>query len=203
MFDWITGLVEKGGYFGIAFLMLIENVFPPVPSELIMPLAGFTAARGELGLPFVVLAGALGSIAGTMLWYLAGRWFGLDRLEGLASRHGRWLTVSPQELDQAHGFFVRHGGKAVFLGRLVPGIRTLISIPAGIVRMSLTRFLIFSMLGTLIWTSLLAGAGFLLETRYEAVSRWLNPVANGVLGMSLLWYVYRVATFRQPAERAD
>jgi membrane protein DedA with SNARE-associated domain len=200
MFDWITGLVENGGYLTIAFLMLAENVFPPIPSELIMPLAGFTAARGELNLPLAVLAGSLGSVAGATIWYYVGLFLGFDRLKKASARYGRWMGVSPEDLDRAQAFFLRHSGKAVFLGRLVPAIRTLISVPAGVVRMPLTPFLIYSTISTFVWTSLLAAAGYLLEGQYEAVEAWLNPVTNLILAAVLVLYVYRVATFRSVAQ---
>jgi membrane protein DedA with SNARE-associated domain len=195
MFDWITGFVETSGYLGIALLMFAENVFPPIPSELIMPLAGFTAVRGGLNFVLVVLFGTVGSVAGTLLWYGAGRAFTLDRLKHFAARHGRWLTVSPDELDRAQAFFTRHCGKAVFLGRLVPAVRTLISVPAGIVRMPLSTFLFYSTLGTILWNTLLAGAGYLLESQYQAVAEWMNPITNAILAVALLVYLYRVVTF--------
>ncbi|KAA2234954.1 DedA family protein [Salinarimonas soli] len=201
MFEWITGLVESSGYIGIALLMLLENVFPPIPSELIMPLAGFTAARGQLGLVGVIVAGGIGSLAGGLLWYGIGRWLGLERLKRLAARHGRWLTLSPSDLDDAQAFFTRHGGKAVLFGRLVPGVRTLISVPAGIVAMPLPAFLLWSGLGTFVWTALLAGAGYLLQSQYETVSAWLGPVSNVIVGAIVLYYLYRVVTFRPEGGR--
>jgi len=196
MLEWITGFVEKTGYWGIALLMLLENVFPPIPSELIMPLAGFTAARGDLHVSIAILAGTAGSIAGNSLWYLLGHWIGLGRLKSLAARHGRWLTLTPEELDQAQAFFSRHCGKAVFLGRLIPGVRTLISVPAGVVGMSWGRFLLYSTLGTVLWTALLAGAGYLLGAQYRTVANWLGPITNGIVAIGVLWYLYRVVTFR-------
>lgn len=204
MFDWITGFMEATGYFGIALLMLIENVFPPIPSELIMPLAGFAAARGELNLFLVILAGTAGSVAGALLWYGFGLWLGAERLKRFAADHGRWLTLSPEEIGEVQGFFSRHSRKAVLFGRLIPGIRSLISIPAGIVGMGLPKFLIYSTLGTFVWTAALAGAGYALESQYGRIAEWLNPVANVILGGALLWYLYRVATFRsRPARRSD
>ncbi len=203
MFDWITGFVERGGYLGIALLMFLENVFPPIPSELIMPLAGFTAARGELSLVGIIIAGSVGSLAGGLLWYGIGRWLGLDRLKRFAARHGRWLTLSPEEIDGAQAFFNRHGGKAVFLGRLVPGVRTLISVPAGIVAMPLPAFLLWSGLGTVLWTALLAGAGYLLQSQYAAVEAWLGPVSNVIVGAAVLLYLYRVVTFRGGREASS
>jgi len=204
VFDWIVGLVERSGYLGVALLMFAENLFPPIPSELIMPLAGFAAARGELGLLPVILAGSVGSLLGAVLWYLVGRWLGAERLRRLAARHGRWLTIAPEEVDQACRWFQRHGGKAVLIGRVIPAVRTLISVPAGIARMRLAPFLLFTSIGTAIWSSLLVVTGFLLEDQYRAVADYVNPVSNLVFGALLLYYLYRVATFRrgsQPAAR--
>ena len=197
MFDWITGLVEQTGYLGIALLMLAENVFPPIPSELIMPMAGFTAARGELNMVGVVVAGTAGSLAGALLWYHIGHWIGLERLKRWAARHGRWLAISPEEVDEAAAWFNRHCGKAVLVGRLIPAVRTLISVPAGVAGMALMRFLTYSALGTALWTALLAAAGYLLEDQYQKVGDYLNPVSNVILGLIVLGYLYRVITFRR------
>ncbi|MGP1397024.1 MAG: DedA family protein [Inquilinaceae bacterium] len=197
MFYWVTGMIEQTGYVGIAILMFLENVFPPIPSELIMPLAGFTAARGDLALVPVVLAGSVGSLAGALLWYYIGKWLGDERLMRWAARHGRWLTVTPRQVERAIRWFDRHGTKAVLIGRLIPAVRTLISVPAGIADMPLPRFLLFSALGTVAWTALLAAAGFWLKDGYMAVSAYVNPVSNLILAAMVLFYVYRVATFRR------
>ncbi len=199
VFDWILSLIDKAGYGGIALLMLLENLFPPIPSELIMPLAGFSAAKGSLNIAGVIVAGTVGSLAGAYFWFLVGRWIGPKRLKRFAARHGRWLTLHPEEIDQARSFFERHQAVALFLGRLVPTIRTLISVPAGVNCIPTPTFLLWSSLGTSLWTALLAGAGYLLEGQYERVSEWLNPVSNVVLMILALWYVYRVVCFRAPS----
>jgi membrane protein DedA with SNARE-associated domain len=200
MFDWISSIMERTGYLGVALLMLLENIFPPIPSELIMPLAGFMAARGDFNVVLVVLAGSLGSVAGATFWYYVGRWLGCDRLKRLAARHGRWLTVSPQEIDGVAGWFQRHGGKSVLIGRLVPTVRTLISVPAGIAEMPLGKFLAYSTVGTAMWSGILAAAGYLLQDQYRNVAAWVNPVANVVIGLIVVWYAYRVITFRPKQE---
>jgi len=197
MFDSITAFVESTGYLGIALLMFIENIFPPIPSELIMPIAGFAAARGEMNLLLAILAGSLGSLAGTSLWYLAGRWLGADRLKRWARRYGRWMTVQPRDVDKACRWFNRHSAKAVFIGRLVPAVRTLISVPAGIASMSVRRFLLYSGLGTLVWTSFLAGVGYWLGDQYRLIGAWTNPVSNAVIVLLIGWYLYRVVTFKK------
>jgi membrane protein DedA with SNARE-associated domain len=139
-------------------MMLAENVFPPIPSELIMPLAGFVAAKGQLNPVLVVLAGTLGSLLGALPWYYAGRWLGEARVCAFAARHGRWLTLGEKEIGQAIRWFERHGRIAVLVGRLVPTVRTLISLPAGMARMPLLPFLAYSAVGTLAWTAALTAA---------------------------------------------
>jgi membrane protein DedA with SNARE-associated domain len=201
MLERIAELVENGGYPGIVALMFAENLFPPIPSELIMPLAGFAAARGELNVFLAVAAGAAGSLAGAFFWYGVGRWLGSARLKRWADRHGRWLTLTPGDVDKSCAWFNRHSGKAVFIGRLVPAVRTLISVPAGIAGMGLARFLFYSALGTVLWTSFLAGLGYLLGDQYRQVSHWMNPVSNVIVGVLLLWYLYRVVTFRRRIAR--
>jgi membrane protein DedA with SNARE-associated domain len=202
MFDWIVAVLDRAGYPGIALLMFLENVFPPIPSELIMPLVGFASARGEFSLLLAVLAGTFGSLAGALLWYWIGLRLGRPRIERLAGRHGRWLTLSPADIERASAWFARHGSAAVLIGRLVPTIRTLISVPAGLQRMPAGLFLIYSGIGTLGWTGLLAAAGYMLEARYQDVSAYLNPVSTVVAVALLLWYFWRVATFKpQPQSR--
>jgi membrane protein DedA with SNARE-associated domain len=196
LIEWMTNFVEQTGYAGIALLMLLENVFPPIPSELIMPMGGFAAARGSLSLPGVVVAGSIGSLAGALFWYGVGRWIGCERLRDFAGRHGAWLTISPAEVDRAQAWFRRHGWLAVLIGRLVPGVRTLISVPAGIAGMPLRPFLLFSAAGTVAWTSLLATAGYMLEDHYHAVASWLNPLANLVVASLVILYLVRLGRAR-------
>jgi membrane protein DedA with SNARE-associated domain len=190
MFEWVRAFLESSGYLGIALLMFVENAFPPIPSELIMPLAGFLAAQGKLDLFGVVLAGSFGSVLGALLWYLVGRWLGGERLRTFAAKHGRWLTISPSDVDDARCWFARHGRRAVLFGRVIPGVRTLISVPAGIAEMSLAPFLIFSAIGTAIWSGSLAAAGYSLEQHYNRVAEDVGPVFNVIiaaLGVAYLW----------------
>lgn len=197
MFDFITSLIDRIGPLGVGLLMLLENVFPPIPSELIMPLAGFNAAQGKMGLVTVILAGTIGSVLGALFWYAIGRAVGPRRLREFAARHGRWLTIEPVDVDRAQGWFDRHGNMAVFFGRMIPAIRTLISIPAGIAEMPVWRFLAWSTLGSLGWSTLLAGAGYLLEGAYTRVEGWVNPVSTLVVVGFVAIYAYRVVTFRR------
>jgi membrane protein DedA with SNARE-associated domain len=200
MTDWITRLIEQMGYLGIALLMFLENLFPPLPSEVIMPMAGFTAADGELNIVAVLAAGTAGTLAGALFWYAVAKRLGEERLQCWASRHGRWITLSPDDLKRIDKWFDKHSRWAVPLGHLVPGIRTLISIPAGIFGMKLPRFVALTLLGAGIWTSALGLAGYALGSRYEQVERYLGPASTAIMAAIFLWYVYRVATFRKSSD---
>lgn len=201
MFDWITDIVSQGGYPGIVAMMLAENVFPPIPSELIMPLAGFVAAQGGLNPVLVVLAGTLGSVLGALPWYYAGRWLGEVRARAFAARHGRWLALDEKEVGQAIRWFERRGKIAVLIGRLVPTVRTLISLPAGMARMPMLPFLAFSTIGTLLWTGALTASGFWLEAQYQVVGDYLDLASRIIVGLIVLTYVWRVVARGRLGER--
>lgn len=173
--------MEALGYLGIGLLMFLENLFPPIPSELIMPLAGFTIAQGSMQFVPAIAAGVVGTVLGALPWYFAGVYFGERRLMRWADRYGKWLTLSSRDIERAIAWFNRYGHMAVFLCRLVPGIRTLISLPAGLARMNLAMFLLYSTLGTVIWTTLLTVAGYLLGEHYKLVEQYLGPVSKVVL----------------------
>ena len=166
------------GYGAIFGAMFLENLFPPIPSELIMPLGGFYVRSGQLAMVPVVLAGLLGTVLGALPWYGIGRLVNEERIEHWLERHGRWIGISPQELHRSRVWFNRHGTALVFWGRLIPGIRTLISVPAGIELMPLVPFLIWTTAGSLIWTLLLTLAGYALGEAYINVGVWIEPVAQ-------------------------
>lgn len=198
---FVKHLMEALGPAGIALLMFLENVFPPIPSELIMPLAGYQAALGEMSIVVVIAAGLAGSVLGIVPWYWLGLAIGEKRIVALAVRYGRWLTMTPEDVEAADRWFRRKGWWAVFLGRLVPTVRTLISVPAGLSRMPFGLFLLLSAAGSLIWTAGLAFAGYLLGQRYELIEGYVGPVSNAVVVAAVAIYVWRVATFR-PSPRA-
>jgi len=203
MFDFITNFLEKSGYLGVFALMALENIFPPIPSEMIMPFAGFVAARGDLNVVGVLIAGTAGSVVGALPWYYAAKVYGCERLKKLAGRHARWLTITPDDIDKALDAFHKHGKKAVLFGRLVPAVRTLISVPAGLGNMNLGQFLLYSTIGSLAWTGLLTAAGFLLEDNYKDVAKYVDPVSKTILGAMLAWYLYRVVTYKPAAKEAS
>ena len=190
MVEWMQNLMNELGYLGIFLLMILENLFPPIPSELIMPSAGFAAARGDLHLLGVVAAGALGSVIGTLPLYFIGRAYGEKRLIEWADKHGKWLTLSGKDIKRADDWFDRYGSGVVLFGRLVPGIRSLLSLPAGMSEMPLPKFMLFSALGSALWAALLAYAGYVLGDNYEEVEHLISPISKVVLGLVALWAAY-------------
>ena len=194
MATWAIHTISATSYWGIIFLMVVENVFPPIPSEVIMPLAGFMATQGRLTFLGVILAGTLGSALGAVPLYYLGRLIGDERLKGLADRHGRWLTVSRHDLDHAKQWFDRHGRMAVLVCRLVPGVRSLISIPAGLEGMPLAPFLLCTAIGAGLWTALLASVGYGLGVNFRQVAAYLDPASYVVLAVLVGLYVWRVVT---------
>ncbi len=203
MFDFITSWIAAGGAFAVAALMFLENIFPPIPSELVMPLAGYNAAKGDVSPWFTLVAGLVGSVAGAWVWYELGRRLGRERLLEWIDRHGRWLTLDRDGMERALGWFERHGAAAVFLGRMIPTVRTLISVPAGLQGMGLGKFLAYTTGGSLIWVGGLYGAGYLLESQYERVESWLNPVTNVVIAGIVLIYLYRVVRGRGRRDKRE
>jgi len=197
VFDFITEFMQSGGYLAVFALMALENIFPPIPSELIMPFAGFVAARGDLNVIGVLIAGTAGSVAGALPWYYAGKVYGKERLEKFADKHARWMTVTHGDIEHAMESFEKHGRKVVLFGRLIPAIRTLISVPAGLACMPMGQFLLYSTVGSLVWTGILTGAGYMLESQYERVAQYVDPVSKAILIGLLGWYLYRVATFKK------
>lgn len=169
------------GYVGISLLMFLENLFPPIPSELIMPLAGFSAAQGKLELFPTIIAGVIGTILGSYPWYYMGKWISEERLESFANRYGKWMGINASDIHKANNWFNHHGHQSVFFGRLVPGIRTIVSLPAGVNAMGLISFTLYSLGGISLWVTFLASAGYKLGDHYELVEQYLSPVSKIVV----------------------
>ena len=201
MTDWIIQTISELGYVGIFLVMLAESIFPPIPSELIIPFAGFAAANGDLNLFGVLATATFGAVVGMLPWYFAGRIFGLHRVKWLADRYGRLLTMNADEIDVAVGFFKRYGPIIVLFGRLLPIIRTLISIPAGLARMNLAAFLLASTAGALIWNTFLTLAGYILHEHYDMIEVVLDPLSYLVLAAVILLYLFRVITWKPAQNR--
>lgn len=197
MASWIETLVANWGVIGIAFLMFLENVFPPIPSELIMPLAGYAASRGDANILAVIVAGTLGSLAGGFFWYVIGRLVDHEWMKRMADRHGRWLTMDRADIERTDDWFDTHGHLAVMFGRLVPTIRTLISVPAGLSEMPVGRFLAYSAIGTAAWTALLALFGYIAGSAYDGLEAWIDPLSYAVVALVVIVYVWRFVTFNR------
>jgi membrane protein DedA with SNARE-associated domain len=202
MSDWVIRLIEQSGYLGVGFLMFLETIFPPIPSEVIMPIAGMAAAEGKLHFGFVVASGTAGAMLGNIVWYLAARALGVARLEPLIRRHGRWVTMTWPDVQRAEKWFRENGTFFVFLGRLVPTVRSLVSVPAGLLKMRFRTFFIASTVGTLGWTALLATAGFKLRENYSDMAEWVGSASNAVLAVLAIGYVWRIWTHSR-ASRGD
>ena len=200
MNDWVIRLIEQSGYLGVGFLMFLETVFPPIPSEVIMPIAGMAAAEGKMQFGWVVASGTAGAMLGNIVWYLAARALGVERLEPLIRRHGRWITMTWPELERAQKRFRENGIFFVFLGRLVPTVRSLVSVPAGLLKMRFKTFFLASTLGTLGWTALLASAGFKMRQNYGEMEQWVGSASNAVLVVLAAGYLWRLWTHRRPSK---
>lgn len=197
MADWVIQLIDRGGYAGVFALMLLETVFPPIPSEVVLPIAGMRAANGPLGLPGVILASTLGTMTGNTIWYLAARAVGLDRFQAFIVRYGRWLTLDWYDIEKVQRLFGRFGPWIVFFGRMLPTIRTFISVPAGILRMNLALFLIWSTAGTALFAAALAGAGYAAGRQFHRIEEIAGPISSAVVVAILAWYVWRQLTWHR------
>ncbi|SMF77134.1 DedA family protein [Allosphingosinicella indica] len=197
MTDWVFRLLDEGGYWGVMFLMFIETVFPPIPSEVIMSLAGVRAGQGTMSLWGVIAAGTAGAMFGNFFWYLLARVIGIERFRPLIERYGRWITVDWPDVEKAERLFGRYGGLIVGLGRMMPTIRSVISIPAGLLHMRLKTFLLWSTVGTAGWSAGLAIAGYFLGQRFAEVDKILGPLSIIVIAAILLLYVWRQLTWRK------
>jgi membrane protein DedA with SNARE-associated domain len=195
--DWIVELIKGAGYAGVAFLMFLETVFPPIPSEVIMPIAGVNAARGSMTLWGVIVAGTAGAMFGNFFWYLLARVIGIDRFRPFIEKHGRWLTLDWYDVEKAEKLFGRFGGIVVGIGRMLPTVRSVVSIPAGLLHMRLRSFLIWSTIGTAGWSSALAIAGYGLGRQFGDIEQVVGPLSIAVIGLIVAGYLYRQLTWRK------
>ncbi len=201
MVEWIIEAIARGGYLGIVLLMAVENIFPPIPSEVIMGLGGINVAQGRMRFVPLLIAGTLGSVAGNYVWYLAGVKLGLARLRPLVDRWGRWLTIEWEDIETADRFFKKRGHLVVFFLRFSPFLRTVISLPAGLSGMRPLKFMAYTMAGAAVWNTVLIGAGFYLGQNYAALERYTTPIAIGFVVLSVIVYVWRLIRWKPRAER--
>lgn len=177
MTGWIADLIEAFGALGVAFLMALENLFPPIPSELILPFAGFLVGRGEIGFLPALIASTAGSLFGALILYALGRWGGRN----LILRNGRYLRVKEADLDRAEGWFDKYDEWVVLFGRMVPGVRSVVSIPAGMLRTPFLRFVLLTTAGSAAWNTLLLGAGWYLGENWQQIEGFVGSLSNFVL----------------------
>ncbi len=185
---WVQALIRAMGYPGLGIVMFLENVLPPIPSEAVLPMAGWLAYEGEGNFTLwgVTLVGGLGSVLGALVFYGLGAWFGEDRVRSLLERYGRWLLLKVADFDTALAWFDRYGEQVIFFGRMVPIVRSLVSIPAGIARMNLLRFGLYTALGTSLWSFLLASAGYILGSNWTLVMEWIGRYEKIVLLLTVV-----------------
>jgi membrane protein DedA with SNARE-associated domain len=196
MHGFIIETILQGGYLGILFLMVLENVIPPIPSELIMGLGGVLVARGEMHFWPLLLFGTIGSTAGNYVWYWIGNRFGYKRLKPFVNRWGRWLTVEWRDIERASAFLRRHGQWVLLAARCSPCFRTIISLPAGLAHMKLWRFIVFTLLGTALWNVVLIAGGHMLAGAFSKSQHLLDWVIIGTAVVGVGFYAWRFATWK-------
>jgi len=195
--ELILRIVARGGYPGIFLLMMLENIVPPIPSEVIMGLGGMGVTRGHFGFWPLLAAGTAGTVAGNWFWYAMGRRWGYLGLKPFVDRHGRWLTMEWADVERLHRFFRDRGQWVVFVFRFLPTGRTMVSLPAGMAGMPPGRFLIWTAAGSAIWNAALIWAGMALGRRFGELDRWVGPAGLVLIAGGLGWYAWRVATWHK------
>lgn len=188
--DWVLSIMEKLGYLGIAFLMFLDNVFPPIPSEIIMPSAGYTAAKGELTLIGVIIAGSIGSLLAAAFLYWIGRKIPQQQLFSLVERYGKYIYIGVTDLEKSLTWFEKYGHRIVFFGRMIPAVRSLISIPAGMSNMPFRKFMAYSAAGTIIWTTFLAYIGYHFGENPALMSAITQRIAYIILAFTMIYILY-------------
>lgn len=192
--EWIISIMEQLGYWGIALLMFLDNIFPPIPSEIIMPFAGYSASQGQLLLVGVIVAGCIGSLLAAAILYWIGYKFNHDSIFRFVDRYGKYLFIKSPDVKKSLDWFEQYGHRIVFFGRMIPAVRSLISIPAGMSHMPFWKFMFFSSLGTIIWTTFLACVGFyfgenqaLMQNIFSQVSHFIIIIVIAII----IWILYR------------
>jgi membrane protein DedA with SNARE-associated domain len=196
MHEFIIEIIARGGYAGIVLLMAIENIFPPIPSEVIMGIGGILVARGEMSFWPLLIAGTVGTTAGNYVWFWIGDRWSYRRLRPFIDRWGRWLTLDWEHIEQGTRFFQRHGQWVVFFLRFSPFLRTMISLPAGLAHMSVWRFLIFTFFGSAVWNVILILGGQWLAQWLDDRHGTIGWVIVGLIVAAVIAYVWRLMTWK-------
>ncbi|MGO2422571.1 MAG: DedA family protein [Brevibacterium aurantiacum] len=200
---WAVTLMETLGPIGVGFLVFLDNIFPPIPSELVLPLAGFTASQGSMNIVLAIIFATVGSVVGAVILWALGKWIGLERISRIAVK---MPLVDVDDVHKTVGWFDKHGDKAVFFGRMVPIFRSLISIPAGMRNMSIIKFLVLTTAGSAIWNTILIVAGFYLGENWSIVETYAGYfqtlVIVAVVVFVVVWIVLKIRK-RSRAKAAD
>lgn len=195
MSEWIISFIANHGYVGVLVLMFAENIFPPIPSEVILPFIGQSVAQGNLNFTLALLTATIGALLGTLFWFLLGWFAPAEKLEKFLRKYGGYVAISHRDFHKATKFFEKYEIPAVFFGRMIPAVRSVISIPAGCVRMSIKKFLIYSALGSLLWNTILITLGYFLLNDFAVVEKYVNPVADGIIYTFIGLYILQVVRF--------
>ena len=192
---WVQDVIESLGYLGVAILVIVENLFPPIPSEIVLPFAGFVAQRGDASVVVMILAATIGSVVGALILYYISSAIGPDRLRLFVVRFGKWFGVKESDLTRAEEWFDRRSTTAVLVGRCVPLIRSIVSIPAGFRRMKLVPFALYTFIGSAVWNIVLIGAGAILGDNWDVVGEYVGIfqyVVIAVIGLALIRFAFTV-----------
>ncbi len=193
--DWVTEVIDALGYVGVALLIALENLFPPIPSEIVLPFAGFVASdRGGFALIGMIIAATVGSLVGAWILYGLSAWIGRERLRRFLLRYGKWLRLTTDDVDRAEAWFDRRAVVAVLVGRCVPLIRSVVSIPAGFRRMPFGIFTLYTLIGSLVWNAVLISIGYALRDNWEDVEPaldWFQYVVLALILAAIVWFIWR------------
>jgi membrane protein DedA with SNARE-associated domain len=193
---WVENIIGTMGYPGLYLVMFLENVFPPIPSEVVLPLAGSLSLTGKFSIPLITIVGMLGSLSGAFLFYVLGKWLGEPRVRQLMAKFGKYALLSTDDLDRSLEWFDKYDDWVIFFSRMVPIVRSLISIPAGIASMNFVKFSFYTVLGTALWSFLLSFGGRLLGEQWPLIADFINTYQNVVLVLValgvIIFIVYRL-----------
>jgi membrane protein DedA with SNARE-associated domain len=189
---WVEQLIQSMGYIGIALLMFVENIFPPIPSEVVMPFAGSLVARGEMNMLWVMTSGTIGALAGAVAIYYIGVFITEQRAHHWFKDYGKYILTSEKDFNKAMSAFDDHGKVMVLVGRVMPTIRSLISLPAGLNDMNMGTFLFYTILGTTAWNLLLAYGGFMLGQNWKRIVSWVDTYGYVIWALIGLFIIYLI-----------
>ncbi|MBC2191789.1 DedA family protein [Listeria sp. FSL L7-0229] len=195
METWITSIMADFGYIGIFLLIMVENLFPPIPSEIILTFGGFMTTISSLNVVMVIIVATLGSVVGAILLYKVASYFGKERLTKIVLKHGRILRLKASDIERAENFFLKYGSWAVFLCRMIPLIRSLISIPAGMTKMKMSRFLVLTTAGSLLWNTVLIGLGALLGESWNEIVVFMDSFSTIIYSVIAILIVVGLGFF--------